>query len=194
MAKPYASVIIRLLQSHALYTDDHPYWDLLQKHERAVRAHFEDIGVEVELNANQGYARLVQPERVPDDEDAPLKLLRRIPLNYEQSLLCVVLREWLEEHESSPTAGSLRLFVTRADVRERVELFFQQQPNQKAQLSRLDELIGKLESHGFLKTTRRDDLRPDQTQYEVKPLLKAKISLSKLEEFRLRLQAYVESV
>lgn len=192
MPKPYASAIIRLLQTHALYDDD-PHWNLLRLHKGAVRTYFEEIGVELDFNENQGYARLIQPER-PDDEDAPLKLLRRVPLNYEQSLLCVVLREWLEEHEGSTTAGSLRLFVTREQVRDRVELFFRQQPNHKALLHRLDDLIGKLEAHGFLKTTRKDDLNPDQTQYEVKTLLKAKITVEKLEEFRAKLQSYVESV
>ncbi|TGE17399.1 transposase [Hymenobacter elongatus] len=63
MPKPYASAIIRLLQTHALYDDD-PHWNLLRLHKGAIRAYFEEIGVELDFNENQGYARLLQPERL----------------------------------------------------------------------------------------------------------------------------------
>jgi len=195
MPKPYASVIVKLLQTHALYSDDDPqYWQQLQDHEVAVRAHFEEIGVSLDLNRADGYARLTQPAPADDDPAAPLRLLRRVGLTYEQSLLCVVLREWLEEHEASAQTTTRRLFATRAEIRERVELFFQQPTNRKAWLNKLDGVVEKLEAHGLLKVNRRDDIQPDQTQYEVKALLKAKISLEKLEEFKEKLQRHVESV
>ena len=195
MPKPYASVIIKLLQTHALYADDDPqYWQQLQDHELAVRAYFEQIGVRLEVNHTDGYARLTQPAPAEDDPTPPLRLLRRVGLSYEQSLLAVALREWLEEHEASAQTTTRRLFATRVEIRERVELFFQQPTNRKAWLSRLDEVIEKLVAHGLLKVNRRDDAQPDQTQYEVKALLKAKISLSTLEEFKEKLQRHAESV
>ncbi|AMR26441.1 hypothetical protein A0257_04530 [Hymenobacter psoromatis] len=195
MPAPYASVIIKLLQSHALYdTDDRAHWQQLETHETAVRAHFAQLGVVLDLNRADGYARLTQPEPADDDPAPPLRLLRRVPLSYEQALLGVVLREWLEEHESSAHAASPRLYATREQLRERVELFFRQQPNQKAFLSKLDTIIERLTEHGFLKITHKDDLHPDQTRYEVKPLLKAKISLEKLSEFLEKLRNHAESV
>lgn len=194
MPKPYASIIIKLLQTHALYDDDRQYWQQLEEHESAIRAHFADLGVALDLNRADGYARLTQPEPNEDDPNPPLRLLRRTVLSYEQSLLCVVLREWLEEHEGSAHAASRRLFATREQLRERIELFFRQQSNQKALLDKLDGLIDKLTENGLLKLTRKDDLNPDQTQYEVKPLLKAKITLEKLEEFKNKLRNYAESI
>ena len=194
MPKPYASVIIRLLQTHALYDDDPHYWQLLQDHEVAIRGYFEQIGVSLDLNRADGYARLTQPLPAEDDPAPPLRLLRRIGLNYEQSLLCVVLREWLEEHEASAQTTTRRLFATRAEIRDRVELFFQQPTNRKAWLSRLDGVVEKLVEHGLLKVNRRDDAQPDQTQYEVKTLIKAKINLSTLEEFKEKLQRHAESI
>ncbi len=195
MPKPYASVIIKLLQTHALYSDDDAqYWQQLQDHEVAVWAYFEQIGVQLDVNRTDGYARLTQPAPAEDDPAPPLRLLRRVPLSYEQSLLGVVLREWLEEHEASAATTTRRLFATRAEIRERVELFFQQPTNRKAWLGKLDEVIEKLVAHGLLKINRRDDAQPDQTQYEVKALLKAKISLALLEEFKDKLQRHAESV
>lgn len=192
--KPYASVLVRLLQSPALYDDDRQHWQQLEEHEAAIRAHFAEVGVALDLNRADGYARLTQPEPAEDDPYLPLRLLRKLPLSYEQSLLCVVLREWLEEHESSAHAASPRLYATRAQLRERVELFFRQPHNHKALLGKLDALIERLTEHGLLKIIRKDDLNPDQTRYEVKPLLKAKISLEKLVEFKDKLRRHAESV
>lgn len=195
MPKPYASLLIKLLQTHALYADDDPqYWQQLQDHEVPVRAYFEQIGVSLDVNRADGYARLTQPAPAEDNPAPPLRLLRRVGLSYEQSLLCVVLREWLEEHEASAQTTVRQLFATRSEIRERVELFFQQPTNQKAWLSKLDVMVEKLETHGLLKMHHRDDAQPDQTKYEVKALLKAKISLATLEDFKEKLQRHAESI
>lgn len=194
MPSPYASVLVRLLQSPAIYDDERQYWQQLELHEAAVRAHFAQLGVALELNRAEGYARLTQPAPDPDDPAPPLRLLRRVPLSYELSLLCVVLREWLEDHENSPQTTSRRLVATREQLRERVELFFQQQSNQKNFQGKLDGLIERLSEHGLVKTVVKDELNPDQTKYEVKPLLKAKISLEKLKEFKEKLRAHAESI
>lgn len=194
MHKPYASLIIKLLQSHAIYDDDRTYWLMLDQYETPVRDYFGVIGITLDLNRREGYARLVQKEAAEDDANPPIKLIRKIPLNYEQSLLCVLLREWLDEHEVGNHLSSSRLFVTREQVRDRIELFFENQPNRKALLGKLDALVEKLADNGFLKQISRDDADPDKTRYEVKPLLKAKLTNDKLEEFRTKLQAYVESV
>ena len=194
MPKPYASVIIKLLQAPALYDDDLPHWSLLQAHEVSIRRYFEEIGVSLDMNRADGYARLTQPAPAEDDPAPPLRLLRRIGLSYEQSLLCVMLREWLEEHEASAHTTTRQLFVTRADLRERLELFFQQPTNRKAWLSKLDGVAEKLVDYGLLRVNRRDEAQPDQTQYEVKTLLKAKISLETLEEIKEKLQRHAESI
>ena len=194
MHKPYASLIIKLLQSQAIYDDDRNYWSMLDQYEAPVRDYFQVIGISVDLNRREGYARLVQKDVAEDESNLPIKLIRKSPLSYEQSLLCILLREWLDEHEVGNHLSSSRLFVTREQVRDRIELFFKNQPNRKALLSKLDGLIEKLVDNGFLKQTRKDDATPDKTQYEVKTLLKAKLTNDKLEEFRTKLQDYVESI
>jgi hypothetical protein len=194
MPKPYASLIVKLLQSNAIYDDDRTYWLLLDQFEMPVRQHFDVIGISLDLNRREGYARLVQPDSAEDVTNPPLRLIRRISMSYEQSLLCVLLREWLEEHELSNSLSSNRLFVTREQIRDRIELFFKNQSNRKALASKLDGLTEKLADTGFLKLTRRDETNPDNTQYEVKTILKARLTNEKLEQLRTKLQAYVESV
>ncbi len=133
LLRTHSQVTLRqVVAAHALCDlNDRSYWQQLEGHEAAVRAHFAQLGIVLDLNRAEGYARLTQPEPAEDDPAPPLRLLRRVPLSYEQALLCVVLREWLEEHESSAHAASPRLYATREQLRERIELFFRQQANHK---------------------------------------------------------------
>lgn len=193
MTKPYSSLIIKLLQSYAIYDDDR-YWSLLLQYESPVRDYFETMGLELILNRTDGYARLSQKEFTDDEANVPIKLIRKINMSYDQSLMCVVLREWIDEFESNTQQLSTKLFVTREQLRDRVEQFFPRQNNRKALLEKLDKLVDKMEDFGFLRINRKDENNTDNTQYEVKTLIKAKIDNEQLEGFKNKLQNYAESI
>lgn len=194
MTKPYSSLIIKLLQSYAIYDDDRQYWSLLLQYELPVRDYFTIIGLELILNRSDGYARLSQKEFTDDEANVPIKLIRKINMSYDQSLMCVVLREWIDEFESNTQQLSTKLFVTREQLRDRVEQFFPRQNNRKALLEKLDKLVDKMEDFGFLRINRKDENNTDNTQYEVKTLIKAKIDNEQLEGFKNKLQNYAESI
>ena len=200
MTKPYSSTIVRLMQVYAIYDDDRQYWGILQQHETAIREYFAVIGIEIDLNRADGYARLVQKEFGEDELNPPIKLIRKIALTYEQSLLSVVLRDMLEENETRIQGGnSSKLFVTGEEIKHKIELFFKDQNNKKTLISKLDSLIEKMRDLGFLKIVREDksvkgELKTVNNQYEIKTILRAKISNDKLEEFKIKLQDYADSI
>ena len=200
MTKPYSSTIVRLMQVYAIYDDDRQYWGILQQHETAIREYFAVIGIEIDLNRADGYARLVQKEFGEDELNPPIKLIRKIALTYEQSLLSVILRDMLEEKETRIQGGnSSKLFVTGEEIKHKIELFFKDQNNKKALISKLDSLIEKMRDLGFLRTVREDksvkgELKTVNNQYEIKTILRAKISNDKLEEFKIKLQDYADSI
>jgi hypothetical protein len=200
MIQPYSSTIVRLMQVYAIYDDDRQYWGILQQHETSIREYFAVIGIEIDLNRTDGYARLVQKEFGEDEVNTPIKLIRKIALTYEQSLLSVILRDMLEENETRIQGGSSsKLFVTGEEIKHKIELFFKDQNNKKALISKLDSLIEKMRDLGFLKIVREDktvkgDLKAVNNQYEIKTILRAKISNDKLEEFKIKLQDYAESI
>jgi Domain of unknown function (DUF4194) len=200
MHKPYSSTIVRLMQTYAIYDDDRQYWGMLQQHETPVREYFALIGLEIDLNRTDGYARLVQKEFGEDELNPPIKLIRKIALTYEQSLLSVILRDMLEENETRIQGGnSSKLFVTGEEIKNKIELFFKDQSNKKALISKLDSLIEKMRDLGFLKIIREDksvkgELKTVNNQYEIKTILRAKISNDKLEEFKIKLQDYADSI
>jgi|ERR1043165_576759 hypothetical protein len=187
----YASVIIKLLQS-VIYDDDKKYWNDILNHETSVREYYTKIGIELILNRQDGYAYLKQMEFAEDDKTRPIQLIRRIPLTYEMSLLCVLLREWMDENEVKMT--SEKLFVTGKQVKERIDLFFKDKANRKRLLDKFDSLITQATNLGFLHINTEDKLNVDNTQYEIKRIIKAKISNEKLEELKLKLKQHVESV
>ena len=200
MTKPYSSTIVRLMQVYAIYDDDRQYWGILQQHETAIREYFAVIGIEIDLNRADGYARLVQKEFGEDELNPPIKLIRKIALTYEQSLLSVILRDMLEENETRIQGGSSsKLFVTGEEIKHKIELFFKDQNNKKALIGKLDSLIEKMRDLGFLKIVREDkttkgELKTVNNQYEIKTILRAKISNDKLEEFKIKLQDYADSI
>jgi hypothetical protein len=200
MTKSYSSTIVRLMQVYAIYDDDRQYWGILQQHETAIREYFAVIGIEIDLNRTDGYARLVQKEFGEDEINPPIKLIRKIALTYEQSLLSVILRDMLEENETRIQGGSSsKLFVTGEEIKNKIELFIKDQSNKKALISKLDSLIEKMRDLGFLKIIREDksikgELKTVNNQYELKTILRAKISNDKLEEFKIKLQDYADSI
>lgn len=194
MHKPYASAIVKLLQNRAVYDNDR-YWQIILQHEISIRTYFEEIGIELDLNRSEGYVRITQKEFADDEPNPPIKLIRKFALNYEQSLMAIVLREWLEEHNVSNYHSSSRLFISKEQLRNRIELFFKNQNNRKSLISKLDTLIEKMVDNSFLEVVSpKDETNSENTRYEVKTLIKIKISNEKLEEFKTQLQIYVESV
>jgi hypothetical protein len=187
----YASVVIRLLQS-VIYDDDRKYWNDILNNETSVRDYFSKIGIELILNRQDGFAYLKQVEFADDDKTKPIQLIRKTPLTYEVSLLCVLLREWLDESEVKISGD--KLFVTGRQIKERVDLFFKDKANRKRLLDKFDSLIKTARDLGFLYLNNEDVLNPDNNQYEVKKIIKAKINNEKLEELKNKLKQHVESV
>lgn len=193
MTKPYSSLIIKLLQSYAIYDDD-KYWSVLSQYEIPVRDYFSVIGLELVINRSDGFARLSQKDFSEDEPNIPIKLIRSIKMDYDQSLMCVVLREWIDEFEGNAQQMSTRLFITHEELKDRVGQFFPRQNNRKKLLDNLDKLVERMKDYGFLRVNRKDENNLNNTQYEVKTLIKSKITNEQLEEFRDKLQNYAESI
>src|SRR3954453_4264833 len=98
--EPYAPVIVKLLQG-AVYDDNQKVWNDLLQYQFEVSQYFEKIAVELIVERQDGYAYIRQ---VPiDEENNTIGLVRRMPLSYELSLLCVLLRMLIDDFEVSNT-------------------------------------------------------------------------------------------
>lgn len=190
---PYAGVIIRLLQD-VIYEDD-KHWKDLMMNQRAVIEYFEKIGVKVIIQETDGFAFIQQPERNPDaDDNSKLpRLVRRVPISYEVTLLLVLLREMLEEFDLKEI-DKVKFFITNKEIKEKIELFFKERSNVVKLLKNFDNYINQVVNMGILKITREDAKDKESTQYELKRIIKAKVNNEKLEEIKFKLNEYVNAV
>src|SRR5215208_2511849 len=95
---PYAPAVIKLLQG-VIYHDDTAAWNLLLAHQTPIQEYFARIGLVVYVDEADGFAFLRQPELESEEGSriALPRLIRRDRLSYHVTLLCVLLRERLDQ-------------------------------------------------------------------------------------------------
>lgn len=181
----YASAVIKLLQGE-VYSDE-SVWKTVVAYQREIFEYFSKIGIRFNIDEKEGFAYLTQDD---DREDYNLpRLIRRMPIKYEASLLCVILREELEEFDIRNTDSS-KLQLTDKQIKERIEMYFKEKSDQTKLLREFDKYINQIVNLGFLKEIKNDSAADYEKTYEVKRLIKAKITNEKLEEIRDRLKNY----
>ena len=182
--EPYAPVIVKLLQG-AVYDDSPKIWNDLLQYQFEISQYFEKIAVELIVEKQDGYAYIKQISI--DEENNTIGLVRRMPMTYELSLLCVLLRMLIDDFEVSNT-DQHNLYISHKRLKEELEIFFKEQSHKVRMLKELDRYIEQAEGLGFLKVIDKDTKVKDEFQYEVRRIIKAKITNDKLEEFKRKLQ------
>jgi hypothetical protein len=188
---PFAAVIIKLLQG-PVYADDKNIWRELMGWQSAIQEYFGKIGMELVINEQDGFARVLQPEADEHDDNPLPRLMKKQTLNYEATLLAVILREGLEEFDIKSEGN--KFYLTQKEIKERIELFYKEQTNKSKLWKDLSKPITSLLNIGILKLNREDAANKDNNKYEVKRIIKAFISNEKLEEIKNKLNNYVNPV
>lgn len=179
----YAYVIVKLLNG-TVYNDDKIWNDLLQ-YQIPVTQFFEKIAIDLIVEKKDGYAYLKQIEI--DEEKNTIGLVRRMPLKYETSLICIFLREMLDDFEIN-NVDQHNLYITHKQLKEQIELFFKEKANKVKMLSKFDTYIESIVDIGFLKVLPGNYNSKDETRYEVRRIIKAKITNDVLEYFKKKLE------
>jgi hypothetical protein len=181
---PYASLILKLLQGVVYYDDKQ--WEQLISYAAPVRRHFAAIGLELHLNEVEGYAYLTQPDDEESSDNLP-RLVRRMPLTYNATLLCVLLRESLQQFDAR-SPDEPRHVLNRAQIQEMMQFFFAEQTDMTRLERHIDSAIRQVENIGFLKRLNNEN----EELYEVRRIIKAKISADTLADIRDQLKEYVQ--
>lgn len=187
---PFAAVIIKLLQG-PVYADDKNIWRELLGWQSAIQEYFGKIGMELIITEQDGFARVMQPETDENDDNPLPRLMKKQSLNYEATLLAVMLREGLEEFDVK--SEGTKFYLTQKEIKERIELFYKEQTNKSKLWKDLSKPITSLINIGILKLNREDTVNKDNNQYEIKRIIKAFISNDKLEEIKNKLSNYVNT-
>lgn len=182
--EPYAPVIVKLLNG-TLYSENEKVWNDLLQHQISITQYFEKIAIDLIVEKKDGYAYLKQIEI--DEEKNTIGLVRRTPLKYETSLICVFLREMLDDFEIN-NVDQRNLYITQKQLKENIELFFKEKTNKVKMLSKFDSYIESIVDIGFLKVLPGTYNSKDDTRYEVRRIIKAKITNDVLEDFKKKLE------
>jgi hypothetical protein len=184
---PYSKAVVKLLKSPV--ERNSPVWDDVLNYQMEIQEYISQLGLELIVKKDEGFAFVKQFE---DSEGNTLGLITRRQIGFETSIVLVVLRQSLEEFDSNPAQFQVtEKFITDSEIKQELELFLQEGYNRLRFTKDLDKYIKNAVDLGYLKEV---DKKDNETKYQIHRILKEKVTLDILQEFKTKLQAYVESV
>lgn len=183
---PYSKAIVRLLKSPIERNSN--VWEDVINYQSEIQEYISQIGLELIVKKDEGFAFVKQFE---DSEGNTLGLVQRRQIGFETSIVLVVLRQSLEEFDSNPTQFATEKFITDSEIKDELELFLQEGYNKLKFKKELDKYIRNVVELGYLKEINKKD---NETKYQIHRIIKEKITLDILQDFKTKLQEYVESV
>lgn len=185
--KPYSRAIVKLLKSPVERNSN--LWDDIINYQTEIQDYISQIGLELIVKKDEGYAFVKQFE---DSEGNTLGLVTRRQIGFETSIVLVVLRQSLEEFDSSPIQiQTTEKYITDAQIKEEVELFLPNEYNRVKFMREINTHISNAEKFGYLKEISKKD---NETKYQIQRIIKEKVTLDILQEFKMKLEEYVKSI
>lgn len=183
---PYSKAIVRLLKSPIERSSN--VWEDVINYQNEIQEYISQIGLELIVKKDEGFAFVKQFE---DSEGNTLGIVQRRQIGFETSIVLVVLRQSLEEFDNNPTQLATEKFITDSEIKDELELFLQEGYNKLKFQKDLDKFIRNAVDLGYLKEISKKD---NDTKYKIHRIIKEKITLDILQDFKIKLQEYVKSV
>lgn len=193
----WAAVCVKLLQG-PLYRNGSgdATWALLDAWQSDISRYFDVIGVKVVIENADGYAYLAQKESGADEsskQNLP-KLIKEYSLSPEISFLCVILREALDQFDSSENISSM-LVMKESEIRDRIATFLPEssKSDQTKMYRKLDEYLNRLVELTFLREIEspsseiKNENSVRDREFEVRRIIRSKVNAEFLEDFKKRL-------
>lgn len=181
----WSAVAVRLLQGVVYQDENLTNWDLLLANRPALSDYFSVIGLQLVVDESDAMAYLIQPETALGDEALP-KLFRRLPLSYDATLLCIILRDELRRFEEEDLQNE-RCVVLQSDLLDAWQAF---SPSEGDNVKLNKSLVAHLRKLELMKFVRL--FEKDPASWEIRRIIKARLPLSELEALRANLAQEVE--
>jgi hypothetical protein len=178
----FSAVMIHLLKG-IVYADDNPIlWQNLLSFQAHVRDYVQEIGLELVIYSDEGFAWL--QTRHSDEQEGELpRLVQKRQLSYPVSLLLALLRRKLAEHDA--ISNESRLILSKDEIVEMIQTFLSSGSNETKLIDQIDACINKVIDLGFAR-----HLRTDTGKIEIRRILKAFVDAQWLNEFDSKLKSY----
>jgi len=178
---------VRLLQG-VVYSDDTVAWNALLDSQTPLTEYFARIGLVLVVDETDGMAfirQIADHERDTDYQRVP-KLMRRTPLGYDQTLLCVLLRDEYRRFEDDDLDNQICVVETQA-LLDAWKTFFPLGEDEVKLLKRLTVAMNKLADMKFVRK-----FQEDPEAWEVRRFLKARVSIEQLEGLKHQLELAIK--
>lgn len=161
------SILVGLLKG-VVYREQAPtLWQDLLNWQGGARDHLRLLGFDLIIDETEGYAFVRQSDAdVTGTDEAAPRLIPRRPLSYPVSLLLVLLRKRLAQHDAQ--GGETRLVLSRAQLVDLMRTFLTSGTNEAKLEDQIERHIARVEELGFLRK-----IKEDEDLYEVRRILRA---------------------
>ena len=176
---PYAGAVLKLLKGPVNYDLDPKEWEQLSTYQTDLKKYFDKIGLHLVLDSDDGFAYLYQPSG--DDDSGLPRITRRIPLPFDVTLLCVLLREKLAEQTIEDV--NMANLLKKEDIYEMLNPFYPKTQNEAVQHREFDRLITKILELGFLRRIEKEK----SEFYQIEKIIKVRVRAEELNSIKARL-------
>jgi hypothetical protein len=184
---PSAGIVqVRLLQD-AVYTEDSDLWTVLLRMRTRIDAYFREIGLQLVVNEEDGFAYLVQMHS--EDGLAVPQLFRRDRLTKGVAIIGVILRELLLNFDETIHDES-KLVVDKGDIVTLVTPYYPATNDEIARNKKIDSDIARSEKLGLIRSVISRD---GEVRFEIRRIVKARFPLALLKELKEKLQGHVDT-
>ncbi|MEL6628677.1 MAG: DUF4194 domain-containing protein [Bacteroidota bacterium] len=186
--EPYSRAIVSLLKS-PVERSQKKTWETVISYQKEIQDYIVRMGLELIVKRDEGFAFVTQFE---DSEGNTTGMIQRRQVGFEVSIILVVLRQMLEEFDSNPTHfQASEKFVKDDEIKEELTLFLTEKYDKVKLMKDFEKHINKVVDLGYLKAVKTTN---QETTYQIHRIIKEKVTLDILEDFRKKLQTYVESL
>lgn len=177
----YATSLIALLKG-IVYSHQKEIWENVLQFEPDIKKYFMPVGLELFLDKSEGYAFLRQKDWEEEELQLP-KMAEKRQLNFMTSLICIVLRKFLLEHDAQ--GGSVRSIISEQEIINRVKVYLPTANDEAKQQEKIATTINRVIEIGFLR--KLEDL---DKNYEIHRIIKGFVNADVIDDTLNRFQSY----
>lgn len=183
----YAAVLRKLLKGSLSRDHEPDHWEVMLRNRSMVENWLEKIGLELFFDEVEGYAFLTDPEP-PDEYSGPNlpKMMLDKALNYRTTLLCVLLRQRLLDHDEKALQSG-RPRVSKTELYEDMAPYFKADSNAMKFRGEVDRTIGTIKGMRLLR-----EVKDQEDTFFIERIIKARISADVLEEIKQTMTEQME--
>jgi hypothetical protein len=183
MEQGYSLSLIALLKG-IVYNHQKDVWENLLRYEADVKKYFQPVDLELFLDKSEGYAFLRQRER--EEETSLPRLAEKRQLNFMTSLVCIILRKFLLEHDAQ--GGSVRSIINEQEIINRTKIFLPAINDEAKQQEKIVSTINKVIDIGFLRK-----LEDQEKNYEIHRIIKGFVNADVIDDTLKKLKSYADN-